>query len=417
MSSILEGRPHTGIALDRSKGAAGNVYDLASLLASLAALGYAVDLSRWDTGTDTPAYPREQRGLTAKISGANAKPKSRMTADPLDDHRPAPAGPPARSSSPAATSTRFAIEETLPAPSPSSFEPCTNGAIDATKDTVFSTRMNAQGSSSNAPEMRAGAASPEEPPGSAGAQPVTPARLATPEALRAFQTAQENLLALQRLAAQTADVHRQFLEGQERIQQTFAKLLEQGERAGIDDSPSVAPQGQPLTSRGRRPGEEADLSGPFGTSFANSTTPERAAREIRNSEPPIEKSAHSSKTTPAAAFLGPSDHRDRNGAADRPLAPGPRSFAPAPVAPAKSPISDAADAAPDVPDANSVARTVIEVVSEKTGYPPDVLGLDMKLDADLGIDSIKRVEILSALHERLPALPTLAPEQVGAWAL
>ena len=37
----------------------------------------------------------------------------------------------------------------------------------------------------------------------------------------------------------------------------------------------------------------------------------------------------------------------------------------------------------------------------------------MGLDADLGIDSIKRVEILSALAERLPDAPVVGPEKVG----
>jgi NAD(P)-dependent dehydrogenase (short-subunit alcohol dehydrogenase family) len=37
----------------------------------------------------------------------------------------------------------------------------------------------------------------------------------------------------------------------------------------------------------------------------------------------------------------------------------------------------------------------------------------MQLDADLGIDSIKRVEILSALQERLPAAPVVKPEHLG----
>ena len=40
-----------------------------------------------------------------------------------------------------------------------------------------------------------------------------------------------------------------------------------------------------------------------------------------------------------------------------------------------------------------------------------MLELDMRLDADLGIDSIKRVEILSAVQERLPEAPSLGPEQ------
>ena len=42
-----------------------------------------------------------------------------------------------------------------------------------------------------------------------------------------------------------------------------------------------------------------------------------------------------------------------------------------------------------------------------------MLELDMSLDADLGIDSIKRVEILSALQEAVPGLPAVQPEQLG----
>ena len=43
-----------------------------------------------------------------------------------------------------------------------------------------------------------------------------------------------------------------------------------------------------------------------------------------------------------------------------------------------------------------------------------MLDLDMELDADLGIDSIKRVEILSALQERLPDAPAVKPEHLGS---
>ena len=52
-------------------------------------------------------------------------------------------------------------------------------------------------------------------------------------------------------------------------------------------------------------------------------------------------------------------------------------------------------------------------VAEKTGYPAEMLEPDMQLDADLGIDSIKRVEILSALQERLPEMPPVEPEHLG----
>ena len=54
------------------------------------------------------------------------------------------------------------------------------------------------------------------------------------------------------------------------------------------------------------------------------------------------------------------------------------------------------------------------MVSEKTGYPVEMLELEMGMDSDLGIDSIKRVEILSALQERLPGSPVIGPEHLGS---
>jgi acyl transferase domain-containing protein/NAD(P)H-dependent flavin oxidoreductase YrpB (nitropropane dioxygenase family) len=44
-----------------------------------------------------------------------------------------------------------------------------------------------------------------------------------------------------------------------------------------------------------------------------------------------------------------------------------------------------------------VIEKLVALVSDRTGYPSDMLGLDLDLEADLGVDSIKRVEILSAL--------------------
>ncbi len=63
--------------------------------------------------------------------------------------------------------------------------------------------------------------------------------------------------------------------------------------------------------------------------------------------------------------------------------------------------------------AAAVATTLLAVIADKTGYPVEMLELDMALDADLGIDSIKRVEILSALQEELPGAPAVRPEHLG----
>jgi NAD(P)-dependent dehydrogenase (short-subunit alcohol dehydrogenase family)/acyl carrier protein len=64
--------------------------------------------------------------------------------------------------------------------------------------------------------------------------------------------------------------------------------------------------------------------------------------------------------------------------------------------------------------ATGVARTLLLVVADKTGYPADMLTLDMDLEADLGIDSIKRVEILASVEEALPGLPKVDSDRLGS---
>ncbi len=44
---------------------------------------------------------------------------------------------------------------------------------------------------------------------------------------------------------------------------------------------------------------------------------------------------------------------------------------------------------------------LLRAVSERTGYPEDMLDLDAHMEADLGIDSIKRIEIFSGLQGSL----------------
>ena len=50
-----------------------------------------------------------------------------------------------------------------------------------------------------------------------------------------------------------------------------------------------------------------------------------------------------------------------------------------------------------------IEERLLEIVSERTGYPADMLELDADLEGDLGIDSIKRVEIAGTFTQSLPA--------------
>ena len=68
---------------------------------------------------------------------------------------------------------------------------------------------------------------------------------------------------------------------------------------------------------------------------------------------------------------------------------------------------------PVLPDIEALSGALLEVVSEKTGYPAEMLELDMDMEADLGIDSIKRVEILGTVQSLYPDLPQVNPEELA----
>ena len=61
---------------------------------------------------------------------------------------------------------------------------------------------------------------------------------------------------------------------------------------------------------------------------------------------------------------------------------------------------------------------MLAVVAEQTGYPSDMLDLDLDLEADLGIDTVKQAEMFAAIREAygierddagVAGLPDVAP--------
>ena len=72
-----------------------------------------------------------------------------------------------------------------------------------------------------------------------------------------------------------------------------------------------------------------------------------------------------------------------------PSAPAPQVTAPAaPVAAAQSPA----------PVVDAVQVEVLKIIAEQTGYPSDMLDLDLDLEADLGIDTVKQAEMFAAIR-------------------
>lgn len=306
VSAILAGHEHTALALDASRGTRPGLVDLARTLGHLSALGHSVRLTAWDHPFASTPAPARKPSLTVPVSGAHPTPAPQPFTP-----RPPVAGP------------------TMTAPQP--------------PPRVVTS-----------PSTTPVAIPPSSPPRVA---PASSSFVAD-----ALRTAQENLVALQKVAEQTASLHRQFLEGQDIAQRSFQSLLQHQ-------------QTLTLSSLG------LGISMP--TLPAAIETRPAYVQPVAHPEPVVAR-------TPAPVIPRPT-----------PIAPQRQLPAPAP-APALTDVS-----------ISQVEEVLRSVVADKTGYPSEVLELSMQLDADLGIDSIKRVEILAAVQEKLPNAPLLGPEHLG----
>ena len=56
-------------------------------------------------------------------------------------------------------------------------------------------------------------------------------------------------------------------------------------------------------------------------------------------------------------------------------------------------------AEPSVLESDSVKARILALMVEKTGYPQDMLDLDLDLEADLGVDTVKQAEMFAAIRE------------------
>jgi len=237
---------------------------------------------------------------------------------------------------------------------------------------------------------------------------------ATPVAPRGVQ---DGILALQRLQEQTAQLHKQFLEGQESARRSIQALLEQRSGVALPQTAAtpvlVAPAapvetpapvatapvidtnryesavlevicektGYPVEMLNLGMGMDSDLG-----IDSIKRVEIMAALRMRLPEAPEIKPEHlgSLQTLEqVVAFLA-------NGQA-----------VVAAKAETQNPTSEISD-------------ILLAVVSEKTGYPVEMLSLSMGMDSDLGIDSIKRVEIMAALRGKLPGSPEIKPEHLGS---
>jgi acyl carrier protein len=91
-----------------------------------------------------------------------------------------------------------------------------------------------------------------------------------------------------------------------------------------------------------------------------------------------------------------------------PTPPVPPTVAAAQQLPMAQPEAVSAGAEPEqaFSSEQTLQRFITEVLVDRTGYPAELLELDAHLESDLGIDSIKQVEVLGALIEAMPVVPS-----------
>ena len=253
------------------------------------------------------------------------------------------------------------------------------------------------------------AASAPAQQGSKAASPLTP----SDASLHAFFAAQQ----------QAAELHQQFLAIPQQYGDTFTTLMT--EQAKMAASGTAIPESLQRSMEMFHQ-HQADTLKAHAHYLELQANSNNSALGLLTSQPTATPAQQVTVTstdpvaTQAPKTVAPAVTQATTQPAAKPVA------APAPVkAPAKAitPVQQPASPAPvtvaaptqlvaPVQTANA-EKVMLEVVAEKTGYPTEMLDLDMDMEADLGIDSIKRVEILGTVQEQLPNLPELSPEDLA----
>ncbi|MGD8241734.1 MAG: beta-ketoacyl synthase N-terminal-like domain-containing protein, partial [Desulfobacterales bacterium] len=340
---ILKGHSIHALATDAGSGRQFGIADLAVTLSKLAALGLPVKLTQWEGRNGNPRRPK----MKIPISGANAqRTKTRKAAKAAAADKPLAASAPANR--PSAAISAINTADGPPPPRPV--------AVPAGKPFPDQAETN-----------------PSTP---AASSPVPDVPLPRdPQIQEAFNLVQQGLMSLQSLQEQTTAAHHKFLETQQQASRALQEMMASTRQfAETALGSGMAPKPNPTRN---------------GAVF-----PAAAQPEIPRSSPLTEEQTAVPPRTPLPEITPPAAAADKAVTESAVDTPRPDTGEP-----------------PSVHNAGQILR---QVISELTGYPDEMLGMAMDLETDLGIDSIKRVEILATLEERMPALPGVTPEAMAA---
>ena len=234
-----------------------------------------------------------------------------------------------------------------------------------------------------------------------------------------MQTLERSLSGFYQHQNETLQVHRQYLDQQSEYSRTVYQLMQQqielasqGTQipAAVDQQMQMfhAHQGETLRVHEQYLHQQSEQ-----TQSALSITHQQlgnsgsAPETVQTSAPVVQISAPATAPTPAVVKPVP--------------APTPVQTVQVPVVPASTVSTpDPVVQAPTVSQgtastvsAERITQVTLAVVSEKTGYPQEMLELSMDMESDLGIDSIKRVEILGSVQDQIPQLPEVPGDELA----
>ncbi len=350
VKSILNHQDFQAIALDGSLGKRSGITDLARTLCHLASLGHAVDLNEWES----PVKETRKPLMNIPISGVNyRRPETGNTGQKLKVKHQKPK---IRVADPAAD--RSAIETENLQPNPTSDQPLNNLE---NRGSCLSEKQKNLNTMKNTPQH-------------------------THFISDALKVVHEGLKSMQAIQMQTAEAHQKFLETQTQAAQTLQNMMENTQRLA-EASMGIKTEIKTSVFNVERPKTQMpDMDKPL-ADFSET------AGNLQPSDPPIAITTASDSSVESVL----SDPNETAVAFEEPDL-----------------TSAGTDLKPSDDRQEEIAHSLLETVSRLTGYPMEMLALDMDIEADLGIDSIKRVEILSTLEEKIPDLPPVPPELMGS---
>ncbi len=312
-SAILKGKQITAVALDDASSNTSGIEDLAHTLARIAVKGFCIDLTQWEDPAPKPVPKR----MAVSLTGANVKPKNRCD---------------------------------LPKSAPLSME--------QEKKEPQTKAQQSKASSQNGPKTNQ---SIKRETGMT-TQRDTAFRKTDTRTEHAMKMVRQGLEAMQQLQAQTARAHEKFLETQAQATRTLADMMAQTRNLAEDPIPYYPPE-PPAQVR------------PSTQMVHSDTAPQ-----------PVEKPLARKRSDRTAQIVD------------------------APAPPELTTEPPVAKTAPD----NGVQQILFDIVSRLTGFPVEMLEPAMNIESDLGIDSIKKVEIVSELEKQIPSCEGLTPESIGS---